>query len=87
MTTEAGLAGLLTGLTATMILICPLAIAWSAGSTHWVWITVVVAAVITIGGDWMAGTGADLFTLAVALLWVDWQASSSSACWVQGQLD
>ena len=55
MTTKAGLAGLLTGLFATMILVYPLAIAWPADSMHWIWIAVVAAAAITISGGSLAG--------------------------------
>jgi hypothetical protein len=55
MTTRAGLAGLLAGLSATMILVYPFAIAWPASSTYWIWIAVVAAAAITIGGGWLAG--------------------------------
>jgi hypothetical protein len=50
MTTRAGLVGLLTGLTATMILVYPFFIAGSTGSTPRDWIAVVAAAVLTIGG-------------------------------------
>jgi hypothetical protein len=55
MTTRAGFAGLLTGLSVTMILVYPLAIAWPEGITHWLWIAVVVAVAITIGGGALAG--------------------------------
>ena len=52
MTTKAGLVGLLAGLFATLILMYPLAI---DGSVHWLWVAVVVAAAITIGGgSWAA---------------------------------
>jgi hypothetical protein len=53
MITRAGFAGILTGLTATIILIYPLAIALPAGSTGWIWI--IVAAAITIRGGSLAG--------------------------------
>jgi hypothetical protein len=56
MTTKAGLAGFLTGLTATMILIYPLAIARYSTFTCWTWIAVVAASAITIGGGALAGT-------------------------------
>ena len=54
MTSKAGLAGLLTGLTATMILVYPLAIAWHTCSTQWIWVAVATAAALTIGGGSLA---------------------------------
>jgi hypothetical protein len=51
MTTKAGLAGILSGLTATLILFHPLIY----GSTNWFWIAVTTATLVTIGGGWLAG--------------------------------
>jgi len=51
MTTKAGAAGILSGLIATLILLRPLVF----GSTNWFWIAVTTAALITIGGGFVAG--------------------------------
>ncbi|MBI5954677.1 MAG: hypothetical protein HY865_23720 [Chloroflexi bacterium] len=51
MTTKAGAAGILSGLIATLILLRPRVF----GSTNWLWIAVTAAALVTIGGGWMAG--------------------------------
>jgi hypothetical protein len=51
MTTKAGAAGILSGLIATLILLRPLVF----GSTNWLWIAVIAAALVTIGGGFVAG--------------------------------
>ena len=54
MTTRAGLIGLLTGLTATLLLVYPLASVWPA-ATPWCWIAILAAAALTVAGGWLAG--------------------------------